>query len=139
ILVSCCGGRVMVVARMVNGVVPLFDSVKSRGVAVVVAEPATISVNPSGAGLAATSVLPAAIWYSTAPTSAGFVEILARGLPKKSVAGAPALVPLLTAADVPAIEYAPPVAPTVAEATISSGAVGVVTLGRLRVNGPSVR
>jgi hypothetical protein len=45
-------------------------------------------------------------------------------------------VPWLTAADVPVIEYAPPVAPTAAEATISSGAVGVVTLGRLRVSGP---
>ena len=135
-LVTRTNGPVMVGAGMMNVVVPLFDSVKSRVGAVVVPEPATISVNPSGAGLAATSVLPAAIWYSTAPTSAGFVEILGRGLPKKSVAGAPALVPLLTAADVPAIEYAPPVAPTLAEATISSGAVGVVTLGRLRVNGP---
>jgi len=110
----------------------LLETTKSR----VVVLPTTTSVNRSGAGFTTTSVLLLAIWNSTAPTSAGFVEFLGRGLPKKSVAGAPALAPRLTAADVPAIEYAPPVAATDAEATISSGAVGVVALGRLRVKGP---
>src|SRR5439155_1541247 len=69
-------------AGMVNVVVPLFDSVKSR---VARPEPATTSVNPSGAGLAATSVLPAAIWNSTAPTSAGLPLVLGRERPKKSL------------------------------------------------------
>jgi len=114
-----------------KAVVPLLETVRSRVVVVL-----TTALKTSGAGFTTTSVLLAAIWYSTAPTSAGFVEILGRGLPKKSVAGAPVLVPRLTADDVPAIEYAPPVAATDAEATISSGAVGVVALGRLRVKGP---
>src|ERR1700682_3114346 len=69
--VTRTNGPAKVSAGMVNVVVPLFDSVKSRVGAVAVPEPATISVNPSGAGLAATSVLPSAIWNSTAPTSAG--------------------------------------------------------------------
>ena len=121
------GPTIVGAAGTVKLVVPLLDTVKSRVGAVAVPEPATTSVNDSGAGLATISVLPATTWNSTAPTSAGFAPLLARGLPKKSldvVAGsgsplkrrqAPALiarglpfeqmfVPRFTAADVPRIE-----------------------------------
>jgi hypothetical protein len=56
-----------------------------------------------------------------------------RALPKKSVVGAPVLVPPLTAGDVTGTEYAPPVVPAAADASINSGAAVVV---RLNVSGP---
>ena len=54
-------------------------------------------------------------------------------MPKKSVVGAPVLVPRLTADDVLGTEYAPPVVPTAAVASINSGAAVVV---RFSVSGP---
>src|ERR1700688_2239283 len=78
----------------------------------------------------------AGTWYSTAPISAGLALVSGRVLPKKSVFGAPVLLPLSLAIDVAGIEYAPCIEPTAPAASICSGAVGVVAVGRLRVSGP---
>src|SRR5512144_1156367 len=138
---------VMVIAGNVNPAVPLLVSTRSR---VVVPVFVATFWNESGAGLA-TTFGELDCWNSTAPMSARFVVLSARGLPKKSLAtvagsGSPPLsmqpsaappsvqllAPLLRAGDVPGMEYAPSAEPGPAEATISSGAA---VAGRFSVSG----
>jgi hypothetical protein len=57
-------------------------------------------------------------------------------LPKKSLPGAPEVVPLPMATEPRGIEYAPCTVPNALDATIISALVGVVTFGLLSVSGP---